>query len=210
MLEIVKVCNIHGDLTADKAYYRKNRNQYECRECMRASEKKRPKREYTGAFAEYHRAHAKEWRRENADAVNEKIREDRKNNPEKYREWEGNKRYQDVDKSRYREVLKKHGITSKDYDEAFEKQNGLCAICHKEETRLSRNGVTLTRLCLDHCHTCEDNGHKGLPLIRGFLCHSCNVMIRSPNDNIAILESAIQYLKQHEHIKDDSTGVIHE
>lgn len=200
MSEIVKVCKIHGELSIDNAYHRKNRNVYECRQCMKDSESKRPKREYTGAFAEYHREHAKNWRRENASYLNEKIREDRKNNPEKYREWERNKRYKDIHKTRFRDVLKKHGISSENYESIFEKQNGVCAICGQEETRLSRNGVTTTRLALDHCHDCEEKGHKGIGVIRGFLCHSCNVMIRSPNDTIELLQSAIRYLQSHEHL----------
>ena len=201
MLEVVKVCKKHGELTADKAYFRKNREQYECRECMRESEKKRPKREYTGAFAEYHREHAKEWRRQNADLVNQKIREDRMENPDKYREWENNKRYKNIDKVRYKEVLKKHKINAEQYNELFETHEGLCAICKRHETRMSRNGVTTTRLALDHCHTCEDNGYKGIQVIRGMLCGACNKAIGLLEDNIEFLKSAIQYLEAHKHLE---------
>jgi hypothetical protein len=190
MLDVVKICKIHGELTAEKAYYRKNRDKYECRECMRLSEKNRPKREYKGSFAEYHRNHAKEWRRQNSAALNEKIREDRKNNPEKYREWERNKRYKDVEKSRYLDVLKKHKITSSDYENMFNSQDGVCAICNKEEVRLSRNGVTITRLVIDHCHSTNK--------IRGLLCHLCNTAIGKFKDNIELLQAAIRYLKEHE------------
>lgn len=199
MSNVVKTCVHHGELTIEQCYYRKNRNQYECRQCMKDSEKRRPKREYKGAFAEYHRAHSKEWRRQNADILNAKIREDRKNNPEKYREWEQNKRYKDIEKSRYREVLRKHNITSEHYNSIFEKSNGLCAICNRPEKRISRNGLTVTRLSLDHCHFCESNGAKREDIIRGMLCGSCNKAIGLLEDNIEILQSAIHYLQSHEH-----------
>jgi hypothetical protein len=207
---IIKVCTKHGNLTEEQCYYRKNREKYECRSCMRESEKNRPKREYTGAFAEYHRAHSKEWRRQNAESLNEKIREDRKNNPEKYREWERNKRYQNISKYRYRDVLKKHKITADQYEKIWDKHKGLCAICFKEETRISRNGVTTTRICLDHCHICDDNGYDGIDTIRGMLCGACNKGIGLLEDNPEYLLRAITYLQQHEHIMDDVTGVNHE
>ena len=197
---IVKVCSKHGDLKIDQCYFRKNRNKYECRSCMRESEKNRPKREYTGAFAEYHRTHAREWRRQNSDELNSKIRDDRINNPEKYREWERNKRYQNISKYRYRDVLKKHGITAEQYEKIFDDHNGLCFICQREERRISRNGVTTTRLSLDHCHVCEDKGHKGIDIIRGMLCGACNKAIGLLEDNIDLLQSAIRYLQNHEHI----------
>jgi hypothetical protein len=198
---IIKVCNKHGNLKQEECYYRKNRDKYECRYCMRESEKSRPKREYSGAFAEYHRAHAKEWRRQNADELNAKIRDDRKNNPEKYREWEKNKRYQDISKYRYRDVLKKHGITAEQYEKIYDDHNGLCAICNRIERRMSRNGVTTTRLSLDHCHKCEEKGNEGIKIIRGILCGACNKAIGLLEDNVALLQKAIDYLNAHKHIE---------
>jgi len=198
-LTVVKNCKVHGELTEGQCYYRKNRNIYECRECMRESEKKRPKREYSGAFAEYHRAHAKEWRRQNADQLNAKIREDRKNNPEKYREWERKQRYKNIEKSRYLDVLNKHGITSEQYQQIYEKHQGLCFVCQKEETRLSRNGITTTRLSLDHCHLCESRGYKGMDVIRGILCASCNKAISAFEENPEWFVRIQQYLQSHEH-----------
>lgn len=201
MSEVVKICKKHGGLTEDKIYHRKNRGTYECRQCMRESEKKRPKREYTGVFAEYHRAHAKEWRRQNAEALNAKIREDRLTNPEKYREWERKKRYKNIDKSRYREVLKKHNIATAEYESLVINSQGLCAICKREERRMSRNGLTTIRLQLDHCHACKDNGYKGIRVVRGILCAACNRAIGYFEDNVEFLKSAIQYLEQHKHIE---------
>jgi len=53
------------------------------------------------------------------------------------------------------------------YDELFEKQNGVCAICGKVETAKQPRGKgKINKLCIDHNHTTGK--------IRGLLCHRCN------------------------------------
>jgi len=190
MNEIVKVCKIHGDLTIDKAYHRKNRNKYECRECIRASEKKRPKRDYEGEFAEYHRNYAKKWRESNKDILNERVRQDRLINPEKYREWDNNHRLKNIKSYRYKDVLKKRKISAEDYNALLVKHNNLCGICSRPETRIGRTGE-VCRLALDHCH----DSNK----VRGLLCAKCNLMLGYSEDNIKTLKSAITYLESHAH-----------
>lgn len=193
MNDIVKICKKHGELAIDKAYYRKNKDKYECRECMREYEKRRPKRIYEGTFAEYHRNHAKKWRQENKDYINELIREDRKKDPEKYRDREKKQYYKNVENSRYKDVLNKHKISSNQYKEIFEEQNGLCAICNLEETKKSRTAGNVCRLALDHNHSTGK--------IRGLLCHHCNAAIGHLKEDIELLQSAIRYLESHKHIE---------
>jgi hypothetical protein len=188
MNEIVKICKRHGDLTIDKTYYRKNRDKYECRDCMRESEKKRPKRDYEGEFAEYHRNYAKLWRQKNADYMNERVRQDRLINPEKYRAYDRNQRAKNLQSHRYRDILNKRKISAEDYNVLLVKHNNLCGICNKPETRIGRTGE-VCRLALDHCH----NSNK----VRGLLCAKCNLMIGYAEDKIETLKSAIAYLEHH-------------
>ena len=61
-------------------------------------------------------------------------------------------------------LLEKYGITLKDYDRMFKKQNGLCAICNRPEGR-QRNG-TRFNLSIDHCHNTGQ--------VRKLLCAGCN------------------------------------
>jgi hypothetical protein len=75
------------------------------------------------------------------------------------------------------------------YDRMFDEQKGLCKICNRPETRISRHG-DVTRLAVDHCHRTLK--------IRGLLCHDCNTGIGKFADNIQLLEKAIEYLKSHE------------
>jgi len=74
-----------------------------------------------------------------------------------------------------------YGMTEQDYDNLFENQKGCCAICKKPQEKLSKS------LFVDHCH---ETGK-----VRGLLCHHCNSGIGYLQDNITLLESAIQYLQ---------------
>lgn len=81
-----------------------------------------------------------------------------------------------------RENLKKHfNITPEEYDNIFNSQNGLCAICSKKCT-------TGKMLAVDHDH---DTGK-----VRGLLCSRCNMGIGLLRDSIDILRSAINYLER--------------
>ena len=77
---------------------------------------------------------------------------------------------------------KRYGITREIYNNLLLKQNNKCKICNKE------NFKTRT-LDVDHCHK---TGR-----IRGLLCTSCNTGIGLFKENIQLLETAIQYLKEN-------------
>ena len=96
----------------------------------------------------------------------------------------------EYDKKRYNKVervnrLKNYGIAVDDYDKMFKKQNGVCAICGKPETKISRSGVR--RLSIDHNHKTGK--------IRGLLCCKCNIGIGSFLESVEFLLKAIKYLK---------------
>jgi hypothetical protein len=78
-------------------------------------------------------------------------------------------------------VWEKYGLTEEDVATMLENQGGVCAICHRLP-----NGKSLA---VDHCHTTGK--------IRGLLCHSCNTSLGHFNDDVVILERAIQYLKSN-------------
>ena len=74
------------------------------------------------------------------------------------------------------------GLTLDEYDEMWNEQGGVCAIC--EEPQKNR------KLAVDHDH---DTGE-----VRGLLCTSCNLGIGNLKDSIDILESAINYLGKYQ------------
>jgi len=204
---IVKKCKIHGELTEDQVKKEKNSLYkagfiYRCNQCKLEidSRWKEANWKQHKASAGKARNEARKLYREGLiDAepkANQWAKQDRKENPEKYRRYEANYiAKHGIQKIRKMEVARIHGLTLAEYEAMFEKQNHLCLICNKEETRVGRTGEIMP-LCVDHCHTCEDKGHYK---IRGLLCHNCNKGLGDFLDDINLLEKAIQYLKEHEH-----------
>ena len=75
-----------------------------------------------------------------------------------------------------------YGITTAEYDNMLEKQNGACKICGSIPNPTSFK----KRLCVDHCHKTKK--------VRGLLCNRCNVCIGQFEDSTHLLKNAIQYL----------------
>lgn len=169
---IVKVCDIHGELTRDMVYqqYSIHKNKkypyFQCKNCV--SDKR--KRLYY-ANHEKSKEYALSQRKKHYEKCIERDR--------KY------KRQLLIDESKYNEL--------------HEKQKGLCAICNKPETRKSHKNrtkpecpsdYTIKRLAIDHNHL---NGQ-----VRGLLCGSCNTALGGFKDSIDVLKSAIIYLHSFE------------
>jgi len=78
-------------------------------------------------------------------------------------------------------IAKKLGGVSL-YEAMFAAQKGVCAICQKHQT-----GTRYKTLCVDHDHSTNQ--------IRGLLCNNCNRAIGLLKDDVALLQSAIVYIK---------------
>jgi hypothetical protein len=94
--------------------------------------------------------------------------------------------YANLTRVRNKELKHKFGITKDKYDEIHKSQNGLCKICGLPETSKGRSGNPKP-LSVDHCHVSN--------IIRGLLCGKCNTGIGLLNDDIELLEKAIEYIK---------------
>lgn len=77
---------------------------------------------------------------------------------------------------RWRHFKHRYGLTKEQYDEALAKQGGRCAICRKEGEVLE----------VDHDHKTN--------LVRGLLCHNCNVGLGHFKDSRHRLIDASAYL----------------
>lgn len=71
-------------------------------------------------------------------------------------------------------------MSLEDYDIMFEEQKGVCAICHKKESRKEF-------LSIDHCH---ETGR-----VRGLLCTDCNQALGLLKDDTQVMLRAVQYLE---------------
>ena len=134
---------------------------------------KRSGREYAGYCKKCAAAKAIEFTAANRDKLNAKKRDDRLNNPDKYR---------DID-------LRRMGLTLNDYNALLEKQGGVCAICKG----ISTNEVNLS---VDHDHSCCPYKARSCGLcVRALLCRKCNTGLGAFNDSIELLKLAISYLE---------------
>lgn len=87
----------------------------------------------------------------------------------------------------FRALMKKYGISPEVYEQERIKQEYSCYLCGEHEDKQPHK-----RLHVDHCHTTGK--------YRGLLCNKCNAGLGFFNDNIAVLQKAIEY------INDNSTG----
>lgn len=86
-----------------------------------------------------------------------------------------------------------YGISLDVYNTLFMRQGGKCKIC---------NGVSPSgkRLCVDH--------HGATGIIRGLLCHSCNMAIGYLKDSPELLQKTLKYLSSHANIKPSKEAKI--
>ena len=95
------------------------------------------------------------------------------------KEW----RKRNPEKAKNADLKKAFGISYQDYLDLQQKQNYSCKIC------LQKDEKNNTSLVVDHCH---ETGK-----IRGLLCSNCNRGIGMLQDNVNVLQNAIDYLKEN-------------
>lgn len=81
----------------------------------------------------------------------------------------------------------RYGLEAGLYQKLLSSQLGLCAICGRPEETRNRSGK-VKPLSVDHDHL---TGH-----VRGLLCHHCNVGIARFNDDLSLLQAAVDYLSE--------------
>jgi hypothetical protein len=81
------------------------------------------------------------------------------------------------------QTKRRYGLTREQHRALYAAQNGCCAICKIEETKLKR------RLCIDHDHKTNK--------VRGLICHPCNVIIGHAGEKTETLIETILYLERH-------------
>jgi hypothetical protein len=135
----------------------------DCKKCNLAAKAAR-----TALDPEANRERVKRWQRENPERLNEYRRR-----PERQRA------------DREYHLLRKYGITIKQYDAMLAAQNGVCAIC--DEPRPEER-----TLHVDHDHETGE--------IRGLLCFRCNQTLGSLQENYELFQKAADYLDRDEEL----------
>lgn len=148
-----------------------------CKVC--ASEKrklyKKNNRDKTHQYYENNKDHInkknKEWSTENRDSFLANKRQYYEDNKSTFKEYWLNRTF---------------NMTQQDYDCMLLLQGGSCAICKEKETAVNKSG-SVKRLAVDHDHQTG--------VIRGLLCHRCNLALGHFKDSTSILLAAISYLE---------------
>lgn len=94
------------------------------------------------------------------------------------RQW----RARNTDNRRAYSLRVNYGITVTEYDDMFEQQSGVCAICLE-------SCKTGKRLAVDHDHATGK--------VRGLLCTRCNVLIAMGRDSEELIYRAMRYLGEY-------------
>lgn len=145
-------------------------------------------RKQTGYMKQYSQEHKEELakKKQEYNPTRNEARRIRYREDEEYREYTKLKvkRYQESHPDvRKNQRMRKYGISAKDYEEMWDKQNGRCLICgEKKENKGKYNS-----LFVDHNH---ETGK-----VRGLLCQRCNFLIGQARDDVKVLKSAIKYLE---------------
>lgn len=179
---MIKICKMHGELTPEQVYFRTN-GKLLCKECIQIKNKNKYERDrakrlqQAAVYREANRGRCAEW-----------ARNDRKQNPDKYKLGR-----QKIGKHGYSRMFKnkidRYSLAIARYHELYKLQNGLCAICKMQETYADKNTGKIDSLSIDHCHKSNN--------IRGLLCRACNSMIGCFKDNTETMQKAIAYLIKH-------------
>jgi len=117
----------------------------------------------------------------------------RKKNPEKWRKL--TVKHSKSDKTRDSYLKRKYGITLANYNKMLIEQNYVCKVCH------NKNNIN-HRLYVDHHH---ESG-----VVRGLLCHKCNLIIGMCNEEpgrlLKIVEFIISKKKEIEDARANAVG----
>lgn len=90
-------------------------------------------------------------------------------------------------------------MSVEDYNHMHASQGGVCALCRRPETGAKVTGKFLKggtrRLAVDHDHSCCPGSRSCGRCVRGLLCSRCNAGLGYLEDNIEVLERALDYIE---------------
>lgn len=89
-----------------------------------------------------------------------------------------------ADNPRYvygQKIKSKYGLSLDAYDDLVLMQEGRCGMCN-----VVMSPEPATRPCVDHDHATG--------LVRGLLCHNCNVLLGHAKDSVEILQAAVRWV----------------
>lgn len=122
----------------------------------------------------------KEWYENNKESALMKVKDWRKKNVDRIKQYRKENRY----KHYLQEINRKYGATEEWFNTAMADQSGKCACCSIK----FEFGNKDTTPNVDHCHSTL--------ILRGLLCSRCNSMLGYCKDDVVILENLARYLRK--------------
>lgn len=97
-----------------------------------------------------------------------------------------------------------HGLTLDQYQDLYERQRGMCAICGRQMVKgydassvaFSKRGPKEGGAHIDHDHRCCAGSKSCGRCVRGLLCPKCNTGIACFLDDPKRMRSAIEYIER--------------
>ena len=122
--------------------------------------------------------YSKKLYKDRAEQVKEQMRQERKDNPDKFRT---------------RELWRCHKLTPERYDEMLAEQGGVCKGCGRTPEK-----ERYRRLSVDHDHACCPQKRNTCgKCVRGLLCGDCNKAIGSLKDSPELLRRLADYIESY-------------
>ena len=84
-----------------------------------------------------------------------------------------------------------YGISLEEYKNILEKQKGVCASCGHPETRMSFGKIS--RLAIDHDHSCCPGQKSCGKCVKGLLCCRCNMTLGLLENSPEIVQKLLDY-----------------
>ena len=148
---------------------------------------------WRAANVEHHRAWARAYYQKNKAHMKAVAEARRAADPEKWKAQAAERmrrrreRWPEATKDAW--LQQRYRISWAAFQALLKEQHGVCAICHRPETKKRRHSDEVRQLAVDHDHATG--------LIRGLLCFACNSGVGHLGDDPQRLESAARYLRKH-------------
>ena len=88
-------------------------------------------------------------------------------------------------------VKSRYKLTEEEYFTLINEHDNRCGICGKHQSELPKV------LSVDHDHSCCPGAFSCGDCVRGLLCSGCNLSLGGFNDDINMLQLAIEYLQKY-------------
>ena len=95
-----------------------------------------------------------------------------------------------IKRDREMRIKRKFGITVEQYETMYSLQLGRCGIC---AVPLAEEGIDTN---VDHDHSCCPGAKSCGQCVRGLLCNRCNLALGQFDDDVVVLQRAINYLSE--------------